>query len=153
MMRNLSFIPTFYKDKGYVFLQLKVEGIKDYENEYRPKRQAMLEIACGGAKNKFDHLKTVVGIAMDAPKYAKTNSEDFILMDCSNWTNEERKHYEKANDRLGFFKTGAVEKRTVTEFPVVKKDKIKKQVKVGRKNTRCPCGSGKKYKKCCLGKK
>jgi hypothetical protein len=71
IMRNLSFMPSFYKDKGYVFLQLKVDGITDYENEYRPKRQALLEIACGAAKNKFDHLKTVVGIAIDAPKYAK----------------------------------------------------------------------------------
>ena len=34
---------------------------------------------------------------------------------------------------------------TVTKKPVVKKDKI------GR-NDPCPCGSGKKYKNCCLGK-
>ncbi|MEH0021584.1 MAG: SEC-C metal-binding domain-containing protein [Desulfobacter sp.] len=152
IMRNLSFMPSFYKDKGYVFLQLKVDGIKDYDNEYRPKRQAMLEVACAAAKNKFDHLNTIVGIAMDAPKYAETNSEDFILMDCSNWTDEERDHYEKANEGLGFFKTGAVERRTVTEFPIAKKTKVSKRVKVGR-NAPCPCGSGKKYKKCCIDKK
>ena len=152
IMRNLSFMPSFYEGKGYVFLQLKIDGITDYDNEYRPKRQAMLELACGAAKNKFDHLKTVVGIAIDAPKYAETNSEDFILMDCSNWTDEERDHYEKANEGLGFFKTGTVEKRTVTEFPVVEKPKATRRVKVGR-NAPCPCGSGKKYKKCCLGKK
>ena len=39
LMRNLSFMPSFYKDKGYVFLQLKMEGITDYDNEYRPLRQ------------------------------------------------------------------------------------------------------------------
>ncbi len=117
IMSNLSFMPSFYQDKGYVFLQLKIDGIKDYENEYRPKRQAMLEIACGAAKNKFDHLNTIVGIAIDAPKYAKTNSEDFLLMDCSNWTDEDRDYYEKTNEGLGFFKTGAVEKRTIVEFP------------------------------------
>ncbi len=152
IMRNLSFMPSFYEGKGYVFLQLKIDGITDYDNEYRPKRQAMLELACGAAKNKFDHLKTVVGIAIDAPKYAETNSEDFILMDCSNWTDGERDHYEKANEGLGFFKTGTVEKRTVTEFPVVEKPKATRRVKVGR-NAICPCGSGKKYKKCCLGRK
>ena len=132
--------------------ETKVDDITDYDNEYRPKRQAMLELACGAAKNKFDHLKTVVGIAIDAPKYAETNSEDFILMDCSNWTDGERDHYEKANEGLGFFKTGTVEKRTVTEFPVVEKPKATRRVKVGR-NAICPCGSGKKYKKCCLGRK
>ena len=152
IMRNLSFMPSFYKDKGYVFLQLKVDGITDYENEYRPKRQALLEVACGAARNKFDYLKTVVGIAIDAPKYAETNSEDFILMDCTDWADERRDHYEKANEELGFFKTGVIEKRTVTEFPVVKKAKAPRRVKVGR-NDPCPCGSGKKYKKCCIGNK
>lgn len=152
IMRNSSFMPSFYTDKGYVFLQLKVDDITDYDNEYRPKRRAMLEVACGAAKNKFDHLKTVVGIAIDAPKYAETNSEDFILLDCSNWTDEDRDHYEKANEGLRFFKTGAVEKRTVTEFPVVEKAKTTRRVKVGR-NDSCPCGSGKKFKKCCIDKK
>ncbi len=152
IMRNLSFMPSFYEGKGYVFLQLKVDGITDYENEYRPKRQALLEIACGAAKNKFNHLKTVIGIAIDAPKYAETNSEDFILMDCADWPDERREDYEKANEKLGFFKTGAVEQRTVTEFPIVKKPKVPSRVKVGR-NDPCPCGSGKKYKKCCIGKK
>ncbi len=80
------------------------------------------------------------------------NSEDFILMDCSNWTEKERNHYEKANEGLGFFKTGAIEKRTVTEFPDVKINKTTKRMKVGR-NEPCPCGSGKKFKKCCIDKK
>ena len=117
----------------------------------RPKRQVLLEVACGAAKNKFGHLKTVVGIAIDAPKYAETNSEDFILMDCTDWLDEQRDHYEKANEGLGFFKTGVVEKRTVTEFPVVETPKVPRRVKVGR-NAPCPCGSGRKYKKCCIRK-
>jgi len=117
IMRHISYTPSFYKDKGYVFLQLKVDGITDYENEYRLKRRAILEIACGAAKNKFGHLKTVIGIAIDAPKYAERNSEDFILMDCTAWTDERREHYKKANDGFGFFETGVIKKTTVTEFP------------------------------------
>ncbi|MBW2569977.1 MAG: SEC-C domain-containing protein [Deltaproteobacteria bacterium] len=148
-MRNLSFMPSFYKDKGYVFLQLKVDGITNYDNEYRPKRQAMLEVACGAAKNKFSHLKTVIGIAIDAPKYAETNSEDFILMDCTDWPDSQKEHYERANEGLNFFKTGVVERKTVTEFPIPKKSQVSGRKKVGR-NAPCPCGSGKKYKKCCI---
>lgn len=151
IVRNLSFMPSFYRDKGYVFLQLKVDGITDYENDYRPKRKALLEVACGAAKNKFDNLKTVVGVAIDAPKYAERNSEDFILMDCADWTDEQRGCYEKANEGLGFFKTGVVEKRTVAEFPSMETPKATSDVKVGR-NASCPCGSGKKYKKCCMRK-
>ncbi len=152
LMRNMSFMPSFYKDKGYVFLQLKVDGITKFENEYRSKRQAMLKVACGAAKNKFDHLKTVVGIAIDAPKYSRTNAEDFILMDCSVWTDEQREYYEEANEGLAFFKTGVVEQRTVSEFPDSRRPRVQKQIKVGR-NAQCPCGSGKKYKNCCIRNK
>lgn len=153
VMRNLSFMPSFYEGKGYVFLQLKVDGITDYENDYRPKRQAMLEIACGAAKNKFGHLKTVIGIAIDAPKYTNSNSEDFILMDCEHWPDDLRESYDKANEGLNFFKSDnlALQKKNVTEFPIVEESDSKHlgRTKIGR-NSPCPCGSGKKYKKCCI---
>ncbi|MCH7501560.1 MAG: SEC-C domain-containing protein [Nitrospinae bacterium] len=153
IMRNLSFMPSFYAGTGYVFLQLKVEGITDYEGKYRPKRRAMLEIACGAAKNKFPHLKKVVGIAIDAPKFTDTNSEDFILMDCENWPDDLRAHYEKANEGIDFFNSSTLTRHEmkVTEFPVIEKSPPRRseKEKIGR-NDKCPCGSGKKYKKCCL---
>ena len=150
-MRNLSFMPSFYKEKAYVFLQLKVEGITAHENDYLQVRQAMLESACGAAKNKFKHLKKVVGIAIDAPKYTKTNSEDFILMNCDHWSDDLREHYENENEIYGFFKSDSlrIQKKTVKEFPTVAKSKKLARVKIGR-NAPCPCGSGKKYKKCCI---
>ena len=153
-MRNLSFMPSFYPEKGYVFLQLKSDKIIDYESEYRPKRTIMLEVACGAAKNRFAHLKKVIGIAIDAPKFSKRNSEDFILMDCSDWPDDVRKKYEEANEGLKFFKSAniTVHKNKLTEFPIIEKSETKHLVhtKVGR-NSPCPCGSGKKYKKCCIG--
>ncbi len=153
IMRNVSFMPSFYEGKGYVFLQLKVDRITDYENDYRPKRQAMLEIACGAAKIKFEHLKTIIGIAIDAPKFSKRNSEDFILMDCSDWPNDLREDYEQANEGFGFFKSSSltIQKKNVTEFPIVEERESKHlaRTKIGR-NSPCPCGSGKKYKKCCI---
>jgi len=154
VMRNLTFMPSFYKEKGWVFLQLKVDRITDYENEYRPKRQAMLEIACGAAKNKFDHLKTIVGIAVDAPKFSTKNSEDFILMDCEKWTNDQRAHYERANEGFKFFASNTLTayEEKVREFPLKESaPKSSSRAKAGR-NAQCPCGSGRKYKKCCIDK-
>lgn len=144
-------MPSFYEGKGYVFLQLKISKIGDYENEYRPKKQALLEIACAAAKNKFEHLKTIIGIAIDAPKFSRINSEDFILMDCSDWPDDRREHYEKANKGLEFFNTNSlsIQKRKVGEFPPVETKRKQYKKKIGR-NDPCPCGSGKKYKKCCL---
>jgi len=152
LVRNLSFMPSFYTGKAYVFLQLKVAEIADYD-DYRRKRQAMLEIACGAAKNKFPELDTVIGIAIDAPKFTRRNAEDFILMDCKDWTEDERLHYERANEGFNFFKTANLvsRRRTAQEFPgtEMKEPRSRGRTKVGR-NDPCPCGSGRKYKKCCL---
>ena len=115
----------------------------------------MLEIACGAARNKFPHLKKVIGIAIDAPKFTRKNSEDFLLMDCSHWPDDLRERYERENEMLGFFKSPnlTMQKKKVKEFPVVEEDNSKRlsHTKIGR-NSPCPCGSGKKFKKCCLGK-
>lgn len=147
--RKISFMPSFYKETGYVFLQLRHPNITDYENIYRPQRQAMLEIACGVAKNKFSYLKKIIGIAIDAPKFTDINSEDFLLLNCEDWSEEQKRYYEKQNVGLQFFnqKTMKRQIRTVKNFP--DSDKVFQVRKIGR-NEKCPCGSGKKYKKCCL---
>ena len=75
----------------------------------------------GAAKLKFPHLHTVIGIAIEAPKYSGGhNAEDFILMDCSNWDEETRKHYEAANEQLKFFKANGQTRGTtrLVEFPL-----------------------------------
>ena len=150
--RNVSLMPSFYNGKAFVFLQLKAPDIGDYDTDYRPKRQAMLEIACGAAKNKFRHLETIIGIAIDAPKFATKNAEDFILMDCSDWTDELRAHYERANEGLNFFNTPnlVTRRQRSQEFPDRERSvKTSRRAKPGR-NDPCPCGSGRKFKKCCL---
>ena len=106
--RYLSFMSSFYAAKGYVFLQLKPPSPRG--EDYREVRQYMLKIACGAARNRFSHLNTVVGIAMDPPKFTEPGeiSEDFVLLDCSCWTEEERESWEKENEHTKFFKTPAV---------------------------------------------
>jgi hypothetical protein len=119
IMRHVSLMPSFYKDLAYVFLQLKVEGITDYDGDYRPKRQAVLKIACGAAKNKLPHLQRVVGIAIDAPKFTDTNSEDFLLLKRSEWPEAQRAEFEQANLGFGFFTSPSLKTRvmTVKNFP------------------------------------
>lgn len=149
VLRNVSFFGSFFKGTGYVFLQLSVKNIRDYDNNYRPKRQTLLHVACGAAKNKFPYLRTVVGIAIDAPRHAgNRNSEDFILLDCADWTEDDCRRYEELNRDLRFFQTKQlkVRPRHITEFPA--RTESPRARKIGR-NEPCPCGSGKKFKKCC----
>lgn len=119
MMTNISFMPSFFEKTGYVFLQLKMDGPTDCESANHQLRKNMLEIACGSAKNKFSNLNKIVGIAMDAPKFVDTRSEDFLLMDCEEWSDDLRAQYEQANEVTGFFNSSSLmsHKKIVKNFP------------------------------------
>jgi hypothetical protein len=119
IVRNVSLMPSFDKNKAYVFLQLKADNIEDYENKYRPFRNKLLSIACGVIKNKYSNFTKIVGIAIDSPKYSRRNSEDFLLLNCSEWTNQDREEYERLNKDLKFFclEDTKIERRSVLEFP------------------------------------
>lgn len=79
--RQVTFLPSWQPNLGYVLLQLRVPDEYRAEPNYREKRRAVLEIACGAAKNKFPHLTKVIGIGIDAPKFSGgTNAEDFVTM-------------------------------------------------------------------------
>ncbi len=121
LTRHLGCYSSFYPDLMYVFLQLSPPPSADYKTEYRPVRRILLEIACGVAKNKFPHLKTIIGIAIDPPILGKGVSEDFMLMNCENWTKEQAEYYKKENKETGFnfFETDNLEtgKGKTYEFP------------------------------------
>lgn len=150
--RQLSFYPSFYQNKGYVFLQLWVPPERrEDEASYRAMKQYVLGIACGIAKNKMPHLSTVIGIAIEPPKLTDQIGEDFVFMDCSEWTDTQRQEFEQCNKDFRFFKDIKRNRgfEHASEFvqprgPVG----MYRTGSVGR-NEPCPCGSGKKYKKCC----
>lgn len=115
IMRQLTYLPSISPEKAYVFLQVAPAAGNNYD-DYREKRQMLLNAACGAARNKFNHLKAVVGIAMEPPRFFETLSEDFALLDCAVWTDKQRAMYEETNAHLGFFKTGKLQERRFSEF-------------------------------------
>jgi hypothetical protein len=161
IVRNVSLMPSFWDGTAYVFLQLKVLEKGDYATEYRPRRTALLEIACAAARLRWPKLRRVVGIAIDAPKYAPDiNSEDLALLEFDDWDEKKERYYRKLNEEIRFFSTGSMTetKLSITEFPAPPVESaaasihsVNGRLKIGR-NEPCPCGSGKKYKKCCLRK-
>lgn len=152
LTRQVTFLHSYLQNVGYVFFQLRVTSAIREQDDYLDKRRTLLEIACGAAKNKFSYLTKIIGIGMDAPKFAgDTNSEDFILLPCDDWPNSMRIHYEEQNLEWKFFGSPELKQHNehVTQFvppPATVKD-VRPKSKVGR-NDLCPCGSGKKYKKC-----
>ena len=150
--RHVTYMPSYMPNVSYVFLQLRVPDVFRAQPDYREKRQVMLEIACGAAKNKFAHLIKIIGIGIDAPKFAgEFNSEDFILMQCNNWTEELCTYYDTANKDFNFFGTPQLQQFNlhVSEFVprLIDSPSPADSAKVGR-NDPCPCGSGKKFKRC-----
>jgi len=120
--RYLSFMSSPHdKNRGYLFLQVSVLVDKDYNTEYRPFRQAMLEAACGVAKLRFPHLQSIIGIAIDGPALElKRNSEDFILMEFVDWNAERQAHYEDVNRVMRFFDPSTLKRHEgrMHEFPL-----------------------------------
>ena len=150
--RQVTYLPSFQPHTAYVFLQLRVpEGFRR-EPEFREKRQAILEIACGAAKNKFTDLKKVIGIGIEAPiREGGEVAEDFILMPCEEWPDDRRGYYEEQNEAWDFFRTPQLRQYNdrVTQFvpPPMAETNSPPVGKVGR-NDPCPCRSGKKFKRC-----
>lgn len=117
--RQVTFLPSIFPNVGYVFFQLRVPETYRKSSDYLDKRRSLLEIACGAAKNKFPHLVKVIGIGMDAPKFAgEVNSEDFIFIPCEIWTDEKRLYYEEQNKEWNFFGTPQLKQYndSITQF-------------------------------------
>ncbi|KAF5437251.1 hypothetical protein C5S35_04985 [Candidatus Methanophagaceae archaeon] len=92
--------------------------------------QAIAELQ-GPALNLFSHQSELAPILLDKIKY--------VLND-KNYVERIKRHYRMFKD--------LIEEENKAE-PSVKSDRM---VKIGR-NDPCPCGSGKKYKRCCMKKK
>jgi len=120
VVRNVLLMPSFYDGTYYVFLQLKTQGQPNSVQKHREVRTAMLEIACAAVKLKSPETERVIGIAIDAPKFAgQDNPEDMILMEFEDWSAERKAHYEEMNKKLRFFTTPQmkVTNQTISEFP------------------------------------
>ncbi|MFI3242394.1 MAG: SEC-C metal-binding domain-containing protein [Alphaproteobacteria bacterium] len=135
----------------YVILQIPQLQNETYD-KYRERRAETLSVYCQCAKAKAVSegyiLDKVVGIALEPPKQNNLSmSEDLMLVDFNNWSEENQKEFENVRKILNIFTVplDAAPRAKVQEYPFAKEEK--KKIK---RNSDCPCGSGKKYKKCCL---
>ena len=99
--------------KMYAFLQFgNLEGDTHHELKLH-----ILEVLCGVTRNNFPNVKTMVGIAMDAPKYARTGGgEHFALLRCEEWGEKQRAYYDRENEKFGFWKKTRKLERRVVDF-------------------------------------
>jgi hypothetical protein len=125
LTRNVNLMPSYYPDVAYVFLQLWIPP-SHRGGDYREKRLMLLELACGAAKNFMPQFKRIIGIGIDAPKLTKTNAEDFILIECAEWSLEQKTYYDDLNRDWNFFRSSSMQwsEETVTEFINVRREDL-----------------------------
>lgn len=147
--------PTSAKEPLYVFLALaNRHGMP--ERDYRSARVGMLTAYCKVAKLLHPEAEFVLGLGTE-PLDRGRRSEDMICIDAREWNAENYEEARQIQNETGILKNPTMTKVHEQEFPVVARTppRVSARVTSGHKKTgrneRCPCGSGKKFKKCCGG--
>ena len=136
----------------YIFLILARDKAGSDE-DYRLLRQHLLEIYCMMVKLHYPSAEDIVGIAME-PASAPTSSQDAMYLNAHEWTVDDQAEAEALQEEFGLLKTVNERPMHFDEYPISQAtvagaDKSQKN----QRNKPCPCGSGKKYKHCCMRKR
>ncbi len=138
----------------YIFLVLS-DRIFQTNEEYRIYRREFLAAHCQVAKLLFPDVNDFVGIAFDHPNHPMC-SEDLAYYDAHNWTKIQEKEALQLQKKRGILVNTKKSEVNHQEYPDIQMEQHihtdqqnPLRNKVGR-NAPCPCGSGKKYKRCCL---
>ncbi len=96
---------------------------------------------------KLEHpdAENIVGIATEAGPDARYRSEDAVYYDAANWTDEENAEARNIQKELGLLKEVKMHRWTEQEYP----PQIPNTSLGVSRNSPCPCGSRKRYKRCC----
>jgi len=150
MRRTRYFKPLSNNGPFYVFLSLpRPDFIPTYE-QYREARFSFLEACCKVVKYKFPEALDIVGIASEPVRPNDGSSEDLLYLDARVWSDELNSEAGRLQQDLSILTSATTHNIHEQEYPdptVAKIIRMRLPPKVGR-NERCPCGSGKKYKKC-----
>ena len=143
-----SFLSHATSDLLYVFLQVDIVRAKSY-TEYISRRRELLKLYMAFAKAKSIsenlNINKFIGIAIEPPKHRKVSSSDLAYTEFQGWTEREQRIFEeeRIKQKVLMAPFGQWFQNMEAEWP----DGIR-TIKIGV-NDKCPCGSGKKYKKCC----
>ena len=130
----------------------QTEARNGRKKTYKGKRRENESSAGYVAKLEYPEAEDIVGIATEPGVNNGGRSEDAIYFDARGWNDEMAGKARELQEKLGILRKPQQIKEYVQEYPDVPiADSTMKTMKNPR-NKPCPCGSGKKYKHCCLNK-
>lgn len=145
-----TILPSHPDKPCYVFLIVPKLYAKNHE-DYRKVRGDLLTIYLKLAKLKNPKANHLIGIATENG-YDDDRSEDLIYMDGSAWLEqdfEDARNEEKLMKEHGIIGKTVMHRTTTMEYPDTIPMADLEGMKGFERNHPCPCGSGKKFKKCC----
>ena len=133
----------------YIFLSLKRPPDTTAE-VYRQARARFLKVHCQVFRGQQPSAKHIIGIATEPLPEAEStddwHGEDLAYLDGTNWSEAEQAEAERLSRDLNLLTNVRRHNFSVKEYPVETRVDYAK----GRsRNLPCPCGSGKKAKRCC----
>ena len=81
----------------YVFLQMRFPSDPWTEDGYRRTRAWAIEMLCGALKIARPDADRVIGVVREAPGSANRVPDDFVLVDCAGWNEDDRDDYGTEN--------------------------------------------------------
>lgn len=88
---------------AFVFIVVLYDN-KSEETSFRESLRNMLDVACGSLKNKISTLEKIVGLAFIPNELDFSLGEDYILLKCEDWNENDIKYYEEQNQYYRFWK-------------------------------------------------
>ncbi len=142
--------PSSEGDPYYIFLILQQLHQVPYD-EYREGRRNLLNAYCHVLKLKFPVATDIVGIATETGIDIEERSEDLLYIDAREWSVAQQTEAEEVQKDLNLLQDMTILRGVEHEYPSLNTN-IQDRLDNNPRNKPCPCGSGKKYKKCCLHK-
>jgi hypothetical protein len=133
---------------NYVFMTLKRPSYATLE-EYVLVRQELLKAYCMVLRLHHPSAKQIVGIAT-SPNGEPYSGEDLVCLDGTKFDDEMATEAERLKQEFEILTNFTRHEYNDREYPVVPPPqvKLKHRAKGRNRNLLCPCGSGKKVKKC-----
>jgi len=142
----------------YLFLTVNPDDICDRER-HRDVRRGVMHSYCLALKLRFPEANDVVVIATEPDNWDGPSSQDVMYCDISTFTPEDEAKAKAIQADFGFLaKIENLVHRTFNDYPPtlttatasLTSNSPSRPKHRSMRNSPCPCGSGKKYKACCL---
>jgi hypothetical protein len=120
---------------------------------YREIRGQQLEALIRVAKFVYPEALDIIGFATESGPDPIYRSEDLMYLDARRWTAEEQEHARQLQKDFNFLTDPKVHLSKDYDFPVdlsltLSHSAYGFPLEQNPRNKPCPCGSGKKFKKC-----